>query len=81
MRKKSVPNGNIQIKSSPAGLQETYQAGSHLVIFRRLLEDPIVAHFLELLRFLENDRKRARGESGESRIRTLDSSPDSRTCH
>ena len=57
MRKKLVPNGKIQIKSSPVLLQEIYQAGLHLVIFRRLLEDPIVAHFLQLLRFLEKDKK------------------------
>jgi predicted AAA+ superfamily ATPase len=66
MPKKSIPGGNIQIKSSPSELQETYQAGSHLVIFRRLLEDPIVAHFLELLRFLENERKQ--GPRGIRRI-------------
>ncbi len=66
MPKKSVPSRKIQIKSSPPGLQEIYQAVLHLVIFRRLLEDPIVAHFLELLRFLEDERKQ-----GPSRIRRI----------
>ena len=57
MKKNSVPTGNSQTKSSPASLGETYQAGSHLVIFRGILEDPIVAHLMELLRFLAADGK------------------------
>ena len=57
MRKKSVPSGNTQIKLSPGRLQAANHASSPLVIFRGLLEDPIVAHFLELLRLLEKDGK------------------------
>jgi hypothetical protein len=64
MRKKSVPSGNIQIKASTAIIQEVYQAGSHLVIFRSLLGDPIAAHFLQLLKKKKKDRKR-----GPRRIR------------
>lgn len=66
MQKKPVPSSKSEIKLSPAGLRETTQAGIHLVIFRRLLDDPIVAHFLTLLELLEKD-----GKQGPRRIRRI----------
>lgn len=59
MRKKSEPAGNIPSKLSQASLLVTNQAISALVIFRGLLKDPIVTHFLELLRLLEKDGKQS----------------------
>ena len=49
-----------------AGFRQPIKQARTLVIFRGLLEDPIVAHFLELLRLLEERRETEPEENPEN---------------